>query len=74
MTKDNGTTHQMYLGDAVYASYDGYQIWLRTGDGNDQRIALEPAVLEKLFEFAHELGQRRVRAAMKRELSTPKNG
>ena len=37
--------NETYLGDAVYASFDGYQIWLRTGDGNNQRIALEPAVL-----------------------------
>lgn len=39
---------ETYLGDAVYASFDGYQIWLRTGDGSNQRIALEPAVLDAL--------------------------
>ena len=31
--------HAEYLGDAVYASFDGYHIWLTTGDGNDQRIS-----------------------------------
>lgn len=41
-----------YLGDAVYASYDGYHIWLRTGDGNDQRIALEPEVYLALRRYA----------------------
>ena len=40
-----------YLGDAVYASFDGYHIWLRTGDGNNNRIALEPDVFRKLLEF-----------------------
>ena len=58
MTKDDGTEDETYLGDAVYASYDGYHIWLRTGDGNNQRIALEPCVLEKLYEFAHVVGIR----------------
>jgi len=41
-----------YLGDAVYASFDGYQIWLKTGDGNNQQIALEPAVYFALREYA----------------------
>jgi len=49
---------ETYLGDAVYASFDGYQIWLRTGDGNNQRIALEPEVLAALFEFAKRLRSR----------------
>ncbi len=40
-----------YLGDAVYASSDGWQIWLRTGDGNEQRIALEPSVFAALVDF-----------------------
>lgn len=46
---------EVYLGDAVYASFDGYQIWLRTGDGNNQRIALEPGVFEALVEYAKSL-------------------
>lgn len=40
-----------YLGDAVYASFDGYQVRLRTGDGNNQIIYLEPAVLAELYEY-----------------------
>jgi hypothetical protein len=49
---------EVYLGDAVYASFDGYQIWLRTGDGNNQRIALEPQVLSALFDYARNLRER----------------
>lgn len=41
-----------YLGDAVYASFDGYHIWLKTGDGNDQQIALEPGVYAALRQYA----------------------
>jgi hypothetical protein len=44
-----------YLGDAVYASFDGYHIWLRTGDGNDNRVALEPPVLEAFVRYASKL-------------------
>ncbi len=42
----------VYLGDAVYASFDGYQIWLTTGDGGNQRIAIEPNVYFALREYA----------------------
>ena len=47
--------HAEYLGDAVYASFDGYHIWLTTGDGNDQRIALEPDVFRALVEYETQL-------------------
>jgi hypothetical protein len=38
-----------YLGDGVYASFDGWHVWLRT-DKDDQvhEIALEPAVFNEL--------------------------
>ena len=44
-----------YLGDAVYASFDGYQIWLETSNGYEttNRIALEPSVMQALAEYAH---------------------
>lgn len=45
------TEDETYLGDAVFASLDGYQIWLRTDDGNNQRIALEPKVFHALLEI-----------------------
>ena len=49
--------NEKYLGDAVYASFDGHQIWLRTGDGNNNRIALEPQVFQRLREYAARLAQ-----------------
>lgn len=42
---------EIYLGDAVYASFDGWHIWLRTGDGQNQRIALEPEVFQRLIAY-----------------------
>jgi hypothetical protein len=49
------TESESYLGDAVYASFDGYQIWLRTGDGNNQRIALDPGVYQALVRYVQAL-------------------
>ena len=43
---------EVYLGDAVHASFDGFQIELRTRDGNNQVIYLEPNVLHALFRYA----------------------
>lgn len=49
-----GATH---LGDGVYANHDGYQIVLRVDHGKYDKsiIALEPAVLKKLNEYADRL-------------------
>lgn len=44
-----------YLGDGVYAYFDGYGIWLRTGDHReelcDDKIYIEPDVLNSLNKF-----------------------
>lgn len=41
-----------YLGDGVYASWDGYHLWLDTRAQDPvNRIALEPAVLEQLDNY-----------------------
>jgi hypothetical protein len=48
-----------YLGDGVYATFDGYHIWLTTGshehDEATNRIALEPAVFEALLKYQRKL-------------------
>lgn len=45
-----------YLGDGVYAIFDGYGIWLHVNDHEDptDRVYLEPSVLERLTEFNKE--------------------
>lgn len=43
-----------YLGDGVYAGFDGYQIviWLEYGGGyGPDAIALEPPVLSELWQY-----------------------
>lgn len=44
----------VYLGDAVYASFDGYHLWLKTHNGIQvlDQIALEPAVFAALLRYA----------------------
>jgi len=47
---------EVYLGDGVFASFDGYQIWLRTPRENgDHSIALEPPVLTSLMAYIEKL-------------------
>lgn len=47
---------QVYLGDAVYASFDGWMIELKTGDGRAQTIYLEPSVMQALAAYAKTCG------------------
>lgn len=48
-----GTETRIYLGDSVYAKYDGYHIVLTTdnGYGATNTIALEPDVYDALVQF-----------------------
>ena len=48
---------ETYIGDGVYASFDGYMIKLRTrgetSGGEDNVIYLEPDVYEELVRYAN---------------------
>lgn len=46
-------SQQEYIGDGVYASFDGYHIWLRTERemGQWHEIALEPSVFHALTQY-----------------------
>jgi hypothetical protein len=43
---------KQYLGDGVYAEFDGHHIWLKTERDITHEIALEPAVLAALNNYA----------------------
>ena len=43
---------QTYLGDGVYGSFDGYQIWLAVNHHDNVVVALEPKVLQSLLQYA----------------------
>ena len=41
-----------YLGDGVYADFDGYQIWLHANEyPSRSAIAIEPGVFEALVRY-----------------------
>lgn len=50
--------HNEYIGDGVYASFDGYHIWLAANHHENKVVALEPAVLKRLIEYADRLNTR----------------
>jgi len=51
--------HHKYLGKAVYASFDGHNVWLHLhSKENAPLIALEPTVLLSLFHYAQKLKER----------------
>lgn len=43
--------HNEYLGDGVYASFDGYHVNLATNHHDNHVVALEPNVVNKLREY-----------------------
>jgi hypothetical protein len=54
-----GETRLVYIGDGVYASHDGYHIWLRTRrEYRWESIALEPNVIKALGEYIESLSER----------------
>lgn len=47
---------ETYLGDGLYASFDGYQIVLRAPrEEGDHWVALEPAVWQSLLNYVKQL-------------------
>jgi hypothetical protein len=57
----------MYLGDGVYASFDGYHIWLYTDvDGQRHSIAFDDQATSNLVMFID-----RVRTGVPPEITEP---
>ena len=53
-------TGDTYLGDGVYASFDGHQIWLDLrGQDSTTRIALDPLTFNELLKFNERIQQAR---------------
>lgn len=47
---------ERYLGDGLYASFDGFQIWLRAPRGDaDHEVYLEPSTLLAFEGFVHDV-------------------
>lgn len=52
-----------YLGDGVYASFDGYQIWLAVNDHKNKVLALDASTMAALKEY--------IKAVEKQEIDLP---
>ena len=51
-------TSECYLGDGLYARFDGWQVILRAPrDGGDHIVALEPEVVAALVTFLADLNR-----------------
>jgi hypothetical protein len=49
--------NETYLGDGLYARFDGFSIWLRAPRENgDHIVALEPGLMNALIAYAREVG------------------
>ena len=58
-----------YIGDAVYASFDGYHFWLSTSDGLmvTNEIALDSFVMDSLksyVKYIYEMDREELRAKL----------
>jgi hypothetical protein len=51
------TGFNRYIGDGVYASFDGHQIWLAANDHRNKVVALEPSVMMNLDSYRYDLHQ-----------------
>lgn len=51
MPQNEKSQDRIYLGDGVYASHDGFQIWLAVNNHLNDVIALEPNVMEILIRY-----------------------
>jgi hypothetical protein len=51
--------HNTYLGDGVYASFDGYSIWLAVNHHENNVVALEPEVFANLCKYVEMLKEKK---------------
>jgi sulfur transfer complex TusBCD TusB component (DsrH family) len=51
--------HNTYLGDGVYASFDGYQIWLAVNHHENNVVALDPDVFAQLCKYVEKIKEQR---------------
>ena len=49
-----GDDTSKYLGDGVYARFDGYQVWLAVNDHTNDVVAIDPYVMEALIRYANQ--------------------
>lgn len=53
LNSEKATNYKTYIGDGVYAEYDGWHVSVYTSDGiiESPRVHLDPNVLDALIRF-----------------------
>lgn len=46
---------EKYIGDGVYVSFDGYNIWLSVNHHTNKVVALEKEVFNELVKYANKV-------------------
>ena len=54
---DGDDPREEYIGDGVYASHDGWYLWLDIRGQSDCKIGLEPACVDRLNKYQKYLKQ-----------------
>lgn len=53
----SNSSGEIYLGDGLYASFDGFSLWLRAPrEHGDDVVALEPQMMKDFVEYAERCG------------------
>lgn len=64
--------NETHIGDGVYCSFDGYQIWLRTERENGwHEIALDPYTWDALNRFQKKLAETPIQEESREYASEP---
>jgi sulfur transfer complex TusBCD TusB component (DsrH family) len=50
---------ETYLGDGVYASHDGFQVWLAVNHHENKVVALDPDVFARLCKYFEMLKEKK---------------
>jgi hypothetical protein len=50
---------EAYLGDGVYASHDGFQVWLAVNHHENKVVALGPGVFARLCQYFEMLEEKK---------------
>lgn len=48
-----------YIGDGVYLSFDGYQVWIAVNDHRNKVVAIEPMVAPLLISYLNKAFDRK---------------
>lgn len=46
-----------YIGDGVYLSFDGFNVWVAVNDATNNVVAMEPSVIDAFVDFVNDLQQ-----------------